>query len=316
MNLRNLKKTIVTAISLTGFVIIICSIISLYLRSIDPSERLLENRANITSAAPGDTVFTDNSITYELGLASEKLPTLNCTIRIPESEKPIPAMILLGGVERGKGVIDLVAEVELASEFIFASFDYPYSGKMSKLSVLEFLKAVPAIREACFNTVPAILTLIDYLHTLEEVDKENIFVTGGSFGSFFAIAAASLDERIKASAALYGGGDISLLIKENTKEVPAFLRGTAGYLAESLLYPLEPLKHINNISPRHVLIVNGRNDSQVPRESVMKLYEKAGDPKELIWFESDHIHPTNKGLLAELTGVVAEWIINNGLIER
>ncbi|MCP4725088.1 MAG: prolyl oligopeptidase family serine peptidase [bacterium] len=310
------KKPVLIALLSIASVFVLCLIFTIYLRSIDPDERLLKNYSGIISTDILNSVSTEKGITYDLHLKGEKIPLIKCVVRVPAGDKPLPLMIILGGVERGRDVINLVADVDLASKFIFASFDYPYDGKMSKLSVIEFLTAVPAIREACFNTVPAILMLIDHLETLEEVDSENIFVTGGSFGSFFAIAAAALDQRIKAAASLYGGGDIAMLIRENSKEVPSFLRGTAGYLAESLLYPVEPLRHIHRIAPRHVLIVNGKNDRQIPRESVQKLYNKAGQPKSLIWFDSDHIHPTKRNLLSELTEVVAEWVIENDLIEH
>jgi len=47
--------------------------------------------------------------------------------------------------------------------------------------------------------------------------------------------------------------------------------------------------HIHEISPRPVMITQGGRDTQVPVDSGQKLYDAAGDPKEL-WFEPDLGH--------------------------
>ena len=45
---------------------------------------------------------------------------------------------------------------------------------------------------------------------------------------------------------------------------------------------VSPLKWIDKISPRPLLLIHGKKDDLVPVEHARRLYEKAGEPKELV----------------------------------
>ncbi|MFC1557340.1 alpha/beta hydrolase family protein [candidate division KSB1 bacterium] len=277
---------------------------------------LLEFRRPYISAEV--TYMSEDTVTsvYSVILKREFRPDLNCYMRKPVRGGKYPAMILLGGLNSGKDAINLVGELDLVRDLIIMTIDYPYEGRTKNVGVLEFLREVPSIRNASFDTAASVSVLIDFLETLTDYDQENIFVTGGSFGCFFAIAAGAIDSRIKGVASLYGGGDISMLIKDNFHWGPGFVRATAGFLAEFLVLPVEPMRYVDKIAPRHFLMVNGLDDERIPEASVAKLFERAGEPKELIWFKSDHIQPTPGKLTQELTEVVAQWLVESGLIQK
>jgi len=107
-----------------------------------------------------------------------------------------------------------------------------------------------------------------------------------------------------------------MLIAENIQWGPRFLRNSAGFLAELLVLPVEPLRYVDRIYPRHFLMVNGSDDEKIPQESVQKLFEKAKQPKELIWFDTKHIKPTRSELTQELTEIVNQWFQEKNLVSH
>ena len=263
-------------------------------------------------------ISTDSSsAVYSIRIDTETLPGLQCFLRVPvQSDRgPFPAIILLGGVNTGRDAIHFVGESSYTDDFIFMTMDYPYAGKKKDLTAFEFIAAIPSIRDAILNSVPAVITMIDYLETREEVDKDQIFTAGASFGIFFTIVSAAIDTRVKATMSFFSAGDISGMIANNIDFGPSFIRKPLGFLSYLLLLPVEPLNYIDRIVPRHFLMVNGRDDDRVPQELVEKLYNKAGEPKELIWLDADHFNTDKEQLIAQITGIAVNWLAKNGLVE-
>ncbi len=256
----------------------------------------------------------DSSSTYNIILKRNGRPDLNCYLRIPLSDEPSPAVILLGGLVTGKDVVDLVGETEIANKLVVMTMDYPYEGKKRKVPPFEFLSEIPAMRRAIFDSVSAVMLMTDHLLTLEEVNPEQIIFAGGSFGAFFAIAAGALDERAKAVVSMYAGGDISLLISHDLDWKPEIAQKFAGWLVELLVLPVEPLNWVKNIAPRPFLMINGKNDERIAKEGIDKLFHAAGEPKELIWHESGHVVPESRKLTQQLTEMMGEWLKKEGLV--
>ncbi len=258
----------------------------------------------------------DRSSTYNIILRRNGNPDLNCYLRIPFSVEPSPAVILLGGLVTGKDVVDLVGETETANKLVIMCMDYPYEGKKKKIPPLEFLREIPAIRRAIFDSVSAIMLMTDHLLTLKEVNPEQIIFAGGSFGAFFAIAAGALDERASAVVSMYAGGDISILISHDLDWEPRIVQNLGGWIVEFLVLPIEPLNWVKKIAPRPFLMINGRNDERIAKEGIEKLFTAAGEPKELIWHESKHIAPRSGELTQQLTEIMGEWLEREGLVRE
>ena len=64
-----------------------------------------------------------------------------------------------------------------------------------------------------------------------------------------------------------------------------FAERQAGFRAAEV----SPVEHIGEISPRAVFLIQGGLDRTVPSDSGQRLYDAAGDPREL-WFEPDMGH--------------------------
>lgn len=256
-----------------------------------------------------------SAVLYNVTLSRDGKRDLECMMRIPKSEPPYAIMVLLGGLRTGKNAVRYIDSSGRSQEFIFISLDYPYSGNKDRIPPMEVIKTVPEIRNAILDTHGAVSTIIDFALTLSGIDQNKVFVTGVSFGSFFAVSAGSGDARVKGVASLYGGGNLRRLITANLKFNPKILRTISGYLASMMLRPVEPLERVRDISPRHFLIINGTGDARIPELSATELYEAAGEPKKLVWLGSEHFDKAQTELTQMLIGLVGDWLAESGLIE-
>ncbi len=244
---------------------------------------------------------------------------LNGYLKIPQSEKSnlqtkYPVFILLGGLFTGKNVINLISDVPDTEPVLAVSIDYPFDGE-KQLNWRQILLALPRIRRAAMNSVRAVLLLIDLLESKEEADRERIYLGGISFGAFFGMAAAACDERIKAVASIFGGGKIRRLVAVNLPFKIPLLNSIIGFLTYLMVYPLEPEKYAESIAPRPFLVIGGIGDEKFPEECVRELYDRAKEPRDLIWFRSCHPEPTKNQLVEELTGTVVGWMKEKGLLK-
>lgn len=265
-----------------------------------------------------NTEIVDNKngfVTEHFALRSSRGFTMNGYLKRPESvEKKLPVMLLLAGLFTGKDVIEMVEEIPDIEPYIILSIDYPYEGR-KRLKWWQILIALPRIRKAAMNCVRGIFMILDMLEKRDDADSERIFLSGVSFGSFFGMAAAACDNRIRSVASLFGGGKIEKLVATNLPFSFSLFNKFVGITAKLIVYPLEPMHYVRYISPRPLLVVGGKEDKQFPEDCATALYDKAGDPKVLLWFQSDHPHPTNNELIRELTNEVGLWMKQQGLME-
>jgi len=277
---------------------------------INEKTEVIETKENLLQS-PDESFFS------ELYFKDNKNIEYDCYMRKPGrfDGKKIPALILLGGMVTGKEVINLVADIEAINQVVIVSMEYPYTGKKKFKNGLEMIYHYPEIRAGLNHSIWGIMHIVDYLYKHPWIDKERIFLAGASFGAFFAIIAGAAEERIAAVLTCYGGGDLMGLTAYNLHFKPAFVNELLARFFYLFVAPYEPLKYVDGISPRPFLMINGKEDEQIPGESVTKLFEKAGEPKELIWFETKHIRPTQNTLTLELTTAIAQWLKKNNLLD-
>jgi fermentation-respiration switch protein FrsA (DUF1100 family) len=149
--------------------------------------------------------------------------------------------------------------------------------------------------------VPAsVMLAIDHLARRPDVDTTRIAVIGSSLGVPAATIATALEPRVDGLALIYGGGDLGRLIAANLSLRPAWLRGVVGAYGAWLLGPLEPTRYAGRVAPRPFVMINGSGDTRIPRASVEDLYRSAGSPKRLVWLDTGHLEPGDRGLIRAL----------------
>lgn len=129
------------------------------------------------------------------------------------------------------------------------------------------------------------------LASRDEVDPHQVGITGVSLGGIMTVLAAGVDGQFARVMPVLSGGDIASLIF-HTRET----RGLARKLQEAnidrdglakILAPVEPLQFASRIDPKRCLMVNGKNDQVIPRDSTELLVKAIGGPT-IFWMPTDH----------------------------
>ena len=120
---------------------------------------------------------------------------------------------------------------------------------------------------------------LDYLKTRKDVDSARVGLVGYSMGAMMGSILSGVDDRVKATV-LCVGGDVT---KAFASQIPPALREAADSVA--------PANFVGHISPRPVLMINGRQDNIVNEAAAKTLHNAARDPKEIIWADANHFLP-------------------------
>jgi dienelactone hydrolase len=235
----------------------------------------------------------------ELRLANRRGLAFTARVRRPPApDRPLPAVLLLAGVETGA---DAVLLTPLGRDIVQMAIDYPWDGPQL-FSRAELVAALPRLRESAFDAAAASLLAADFLASAPGVDRDSVFIVGCSFGAIFGPIAAAARPEVDALVIVQGGGDLRRLIEANLRyggieRFPKVLSAAGAVL----LHPFEPTRWIGRVSPSRVILVNGSGDVRIPRPCVDALLRAARDPKEMIWVDAGHLHPDNEELIRRLT---------------
>jgi len=126
---------------------------------------------------------------------------------------------------------------------------------------------------------------IEYLRTRPDIDAERIGLGGYSLGAYLGIIVASRNRHVTA-VALAAGGDLP----EQTP-LSAMVRTIA-----------DPQRAARELAGRPLLMMNGRYDRTIRPEQARALFEVAGEPKELRWYNGGHWPPQHA------IDQVADWL--------
>jgi predicted alpha/beta-hydrolase family hydrolase len=155
-----------------------------------------------------------------------------------------------------------------------ASIDFPLHGDRASAKLSESLIAAlrnPTRLDAGASALlhefvaQAVVDLRRALFALEdfpELDARRIGYAGFSLGAIVGATFCGVDPRPRAAAFAIGGG--------------------GGPEA------IDPARTVGGFAPRPALFVNATRDEVISRESAEALFAGAGEPKELLWFESSH----------------------------
>jgi len=221
---------------------------------------------------------------------------------------PFPCVIFLHGIGQKKEFIDEIAEPFVAGGFAMATFDQYTRGERRLPDEAGFIEEGLALRRRGALTVLETRRLVDYLETRKDIASNRIYLVGASFGAITGATAFAFELRLQAAVLVYGGGDLSLLLdsEQARKEI-----GGGGkpltMLMSFLLAPADPIRYIDRAAPRPVLFQNGTHDTLVPAASGQALFEAAAEPKEIIWYDSDHIGLDEKHVWVVLEDAI-KWL--------
>ncbi len=224
-----------------------------------------------------------------------------------EPQKPRPALILLHGIPRSKpepgdeGYAPLARRAALEG-FAAVFFNFRGTGESTGNFHLK-------------GWSEDLVAVTDYLCSRPEIDPERIFAAGFSGGAATAIYTVARDMRLRAVISVSCPARFDVLEKLEPRDMiktfreiglfrdPGFPPSLESWKAE--FEEMAPIRWVDHISPRPLLLIHGEDDELVPGDHAQQLFEKARDPKELVWIPRG---PHRLRELPEVTERILTWL--------
>ena len=204
----------------------------------------------------------------------------------PESDTPVPGVLLLHGYSSSKEVLSNTMGAALAAHGIASlSFDLPMHGTRDD-EMFEEARTNPfGLLQHWKRALVESKDAIEWLIAHEAIDPLRIGVVGYSLGSYIGLQTAASEKRVKC-VVVAAGGDLP--------ETP---------WTSMVRMVTDPLTAAKLLKTRPLLVLHGTNDRTIRRQQAQTLFDAALEPKELKWYESGHILPPAAG------GDAAEWLV-------
>lgn len=211
--------------------------------------------------------------------------TVEALLRIPYSEKKVPAAVLLPGAtvpkEGTQGLAELLSSLGYASLGIdqrnLGGVDFRHDYELFKQGKepVEHLMVFDALRS------------VDVLRQDSRIDAERIAIIGESNGGRFAIIAAALDADIRGVIGISTSG---------------YDTGSANVREETLLRfyrSIDPDTYLGFIPPRRFVMLHSINDDIIPIDLAKNTFRRAKEPKEF-YEVATGTHGFSEGMRAPL----------------
>lgn len=229
---------------------------------------------------------------YYRGFRDDRVPALMVAPKAASS--PLPCVVFVHGIGNDKEFMHRhgLDQPFVNAGFAFVCFDQLMRGER-KINHQSSLAQAEAFRVRAAYTVGDIRRLIDYLSTRPDIATNRIYLCGASYGAITGSTATAFDSRIRAATLVYGGGNLWRLLSAEAADelgkwrLPAYL---VGWYFGSVF---DPARYVGRIAPRPVLLQNGKADTVVSPAAARALQEAAREPKQIIWYEGDHLGKTS-----------------------
>jgi uncharacterized protein len=225
-----------------------------------------------------------------------------------EMTPPYPAVILCHGVPSGKvdsGDPGYPFLAETISREGYAVYTFRFQGTGESEGNFDIVSWTHDLKAA-----------IDYLWDLPEIVNDHIFVIGFSAGAAVSIYVGAQDKRVSAVAACASPADFSHITEPENSYLALARFRKIGIIRDpdfpdsfeewvNNFRRVNALKSVAEIAPRPLLLLHSSHDPVVPVISSQKLFEKAGEPKQIIIIEGDE-HRLRRNELAVTT--IMSWL--------
>ena len=221
--------------------------------------------------------------TYSVTFTSIHNRRVTGLLSVPEKgEKPCPVIILLHGLGDRKTVDYIQAghDIFIDSGYSVLRIDIANHGDRKEhnydFNLTDGYRYWT--RDIISQTVFDLRRSIDFLETRPEVDSDRVGFFGISLGGVIGTIFSGVDERVKVPVIALAGGNLSLMfgldaLTEDTKDFFSII---------------DPINFVATISPRPLLMINAENDEVIAPITSKLLFNKAKNPKEIIWYPSKH----------------------------
>ena len=237
---------------------------------------------------------------------------------VPTTGKPpYPCVIIMHGYGGDKNGLQMLAPVFALRGISTLAIDAEYHGDRKQPGSDILSTYIYRNRDAFIQTVIDLRRAIDFLQSRPEIDGKRIGYIGLSMGGILGGILAGVDERLQAPILIVAGGDWGYLFANSQHPTAVTLREKNPELFKDprkineIVGPIDPVNWVARISPRPLLMINGKDDPIVPRECTERLFAAAKEPKEILWLEGGHM-PQPDAVLRK----VDEWLSQHLLSQQ
>lgn len=234
-------------------------------------------------------------ITYRAP-SGERVPALYA---VPTNATPLGCLIYQSDLGTAKeAAVELrqgFAAARLAT-FTIDPLDTGQRGTPQELATR--LSTPEGVRSLVLETVAELRTALDYLERRREC-RDNIGYMGSGFGALVGTIVAAQDRRVTSTLLTSIGATWKQLLlvrpvaSERIPNLPNYVPEAVSDLtvldrAVEVLSPLDPERWIGRISPRPVMLMNGRFDPVVLPGDAMQLAAAAKSPSTILYYDGGH----------------------------
>jgi 2,6-dihydroxypseudooxynicotine hydrolase len=259
----------------------------------DKSQKLAAHNKQVALYRKAAPLLRPPAKRLEIPFAETSLPAY---LRTPGSHAPFPLVILVCGTDSVKEQESPWEEAFLARGIATLSFDGPGQGEMWHRMKMRL------------DYEEAIVALVDYLTTHEQINSRRIGLLGHSMGGHLAARGASREHRLAAAVVLAGffergdWGKVRMFSRAGLQHLfglgsEAEAREIAGKLT---------LADVAGDIRCPLLIVHGGKDTIVPAEDAHRLAELTTCPTDLIIFPEGN-HACNN-IVYKVRPTVSDWL--------
>ena len=206
-------------------------------------------------------------------------------LRLPEGAARSPALCICHGIPSGKpadpndkGYPDL-ADRFCRAGFVTLIFNFrgtgPSGGNFDMMGWVHDLQGA-----------------IDYLHSCPRVDRSRICLMGFSGGAAASVYVAAQDTRVARLVLCACPAEFHRIVADKKADLSVERFRQIGLIRDTD-FPasldewtngfreIAPVNWIGRIAPRPLLMIQGKDDDLIDEEQAWRLYERAGEPKEI-----------------------------------
>ncbi len=239
----------------------------------------------------------------------KEVPVLFQYATVPD--RKIPCLVLLYGIGQKMSFLDEIAPLYVQAGMGLICHEQLGQGERKSEGSKGGWKGLLALRRRASANFAEARRIVDFLETRPEVDPRRIFLFGISFGAITGTAPLAADSRFSGGILMWGGGDLPLLLGGDTgssRSGKNRLSPWAARLSASLLSPAEPLDWVRDVGPRPLLFQNALADEIIPRRSTEAYFQKAAEPKKILWYSCGHEVGLTKELIQRIVLDQIAWI--------
>ena len=305
------------AVKVISSLLILLGIFSIVFQLNKNSLNALPKSGKILDFTEGKKNYVGIRIIQQYTIDDSGLGIINIAVSFPNPmpSHPLPVLFILGGLETG---FDSVQHVSDIGNNILVGYNWPINSKLPK--GISILTESPSIYKGIYKSPGQIAKALEWVSNQSWAEKEKISLLGFSIGAIASPAVQHIIENrgltnIGWTVLAYGGTNIGQLVNSNPNIKPKWAKPLFGWIIQLLFNPIDPKEHLEYISG-NFLLINGKDDEFIPKESSSLMQKLTPSPKNIILLDGKHmgVGEKQKELLSIIIKETKMWLKQNGAI--